>query len=337
MSNTIQNVSKNRLLTFNPASGGAASHIQTVLPRWVRRTPLFSPHWETLTTPDDDILSLAWSEDPEQPSAQTKPLFILFHGLEGSFHSPYANGLMYAFAQQGWLSVMMHFRGCNGQPNRLPRAYHSGETSDPRYFLEQIHQRFPSNYKMATGVSLGGNMLANYLAEFAEQPLVDSATIISAPFDLRDSSNRINQGASRIYQAYLLHSLKQNVYRKLGTLRQAIPITQPLIRQLKTLQEFDDLITAPLHGFCDAQDYYQRCSAISKLGQIRLPTLILHAQDDPFMTDAVIPNQPLPETINYQLLKHGGHVGFLSGTLLKPRFWLEEMLPLYYREQPRVS
>ncbi len=337
MSDTIQNVSKNRLLTFNPASGGAASHIQTVLPRWVRRTPLFSPHWETLTTPDDDILSLAWSEDPEQPSAQTKPLFILFHGLEGSFHSPYANGLMYAFAQQGWLSVMMHFRGCNGQPNRLPRAYHSGETSDPRYFLEQVHHRFPSNYKMVTGVSLGGNMLANYLAEFAEQPLVDSATIISAPFDLRDSSNRINQGASRIYQAYLLHSLKQNVYRKLGTLRQAIPITQPLIRQLKTLQEFDDLITAPLHGFCDAQDYYQRCSAISKLGQIRLPTLILHAQDDPFMTDAVIPNQPLPETINYQLLKHGGHVGFLSGTLLKPRFWLEEMLPLYYREQPRVS
>ncbi len=333
MKSPIQPMNKATIMPFQPASGAAAPHIQTLLPRWVRRHPLFTPHKETLTTPDDDVLTLAWSEDPNHPSAQTKPLFILFHGLEGSFHSPYANGLMHAFAQQGWLSVMMHFRGCDGQPNRRARAYHSGETSDPRHFLMHIQQRFPSNYKMVTGVSLGGNMLANYLAEFADEPLVDSATIISAPFDLSDSSHRINRGFSRLYQTYLLRSLKQNAYRKFETLRQAIPLSQQSIRQLQTLQQFDDLITAPLHGFANAQDYYQRCSAISKLGQIRLPTLILHAQDDPFMTEAVIPTAPLPQVIDYQLMPHGGHVGFLSGTLAKPRFWLEEALPHYYRAQ----
>src|SRR5690606_4655188 len=109
--------------------------LQTLLPRFIRKKALFEPIWQTLDTPDGDFLDLAWSEDPSSESARKKPLFVLFHGLEGSFFSPYANGLMNAFANAGWLSVMMHFRGCSGKPNCLARAYHSGETEDARYFL----------------------------------------------------------------------------------------------------------------------------------------------------------------------------------------------------------
>ncbi|CAM3565418.1 putative hydrolase [Vibrio aerogenes CECT 7868] len=319
-----------KTLCFKPASGGVNPHTQTLLPRFIRKKNLFIPHWETITTPDDDVLDIAWSENPHAEPAQNKPLFILFHGLEGSFNSPYANGLMHAFAQQGWLAVMMHFRGCSGKPNLQARAYHSGETADPRHFLQMVAERFPDTYKTATGISLGGNMLANYLVEFAEDPLIDSATIISAPFDLAACSERINGGFSKIYQRYLLGSLKKNALQRLQILRQKIPVTAGEIQSIPTLRKFDDLITAPLHGFSDATHYYHQCSAIHKLNHIRLPTLIIHSRDDPFMTDSVIPSAPLPEAVNYQLLDHGGHVGFLSGSLFKPTFWLEQILPTYY-------
>ncbi|SHO54794.1 hydrolase [Vibrio quintilis] len=318
------------LFSFIPASGGVNPHTQTLLPRFIRKKNLFIPHWESISTPDDDVLDIAWSENPHSESAQDKPVFILFHGLEGSFNSPYANGLMHAFAEKGWLAVMMHFRGCSGKPNLQARAYHSGETKDPHHFLQMLTERFPHSYKIATGISLGGNMLANYLVEFAKEPLLNAATIISAPFDLAACSDRINDGFSKVYQRYLLSSLKKNALQRIQILRQKIPVTSDAIQSLTTLKNFDDLITAPLHGFSDASHYYHQCSAIHKLAQIKLPTLIIHARDDPFMTASVIPSEPLPETINYQLLAHGGHVGFLSGSIFKPVFWLEQTLPAYY-------
>jgi predicted alpha/beta-fold hydrolase len=316
--------------SFTPFPGGKNPHIQTLLPKYLRRQVLFSPHRETLLTPDDDFLELAWSEDPSSLTARQKPIFILFHGLEGSFYSTYANGLMHAFAQKGWLAVMMHFRGCSGKPNLRARSYHSGETEDPRYFLQQLHQRFPASFKMATGISLGGNILANYLVQFAHRPLLDRATLISAPFDLASCANRINLGISKIYQRYLLNSLQANARKKISLLQQALSVSNQQIQKVKTLKAFDDLITAPLHGFSNADDYYRQCSALPKLHRIQLPTLIIHAKDDPFMDAQVIPTSPLPESIEYHLLDHGGHVGFISGHINNPRFWLEDILPTYY-------
>lgn len=138
---------------FKPAFGLGNAHVQTLVSRFIRRKPLFEPIRERLELPDGDFVDLAWSEVPT--SNTSKPIFILFHGLEGSFDSPYANGLMHAFAKEGWLAVMMHFRGCSGEPNRLPRAYHSGETEDARFFIEHLTQRFPRQVKVAVGVSLG--------------------------------------------------------------------------------------------------------------------------------------------------------------------------------------
>lgn len=316
---------------FIAAHGLKNPHLQTMLPRLLRQKARFQPVWQTLETPDGDFLDLAWSEAWHSDAAQQKPLFILFHGLEGSFHSPYANGLMHAFAQQGWLSVMMHFRGCSGRPNRLARAYHSGEVEDARLFLEHLHTHFPHQPKVAVGVSLGGNMLINYLAHYNHETYLDAACAVSAPLDLAACSEHIEQGFSRLYRTYLLSSLKRTAMRKQPQLQSVLNISRRHIRRLTHLSDFDDLITAPLHGFADAQDYYRRCSGIQFLDKIRLPTQIIHAKDDPFMNEAVIPTSPLPDNIDYHLCKHGGHVGFITGSLRKPRFWLEEALPAYYQ------
>jgi hypothetical protein len=235
-----------------------------------------------------------------------------------------------SFAKDGWLSVMMHFRGCSGKPYRLARAYHSGEVEDARFFLRHLHAQFPNNPKVAVGISLGGNMLANYLAEYADDPLLSAATIVSAPFDLACCSSRIERGFSKLYKKYLLNSLKSNALKKVKLLQEKLGITAESIKKIDKLYEFDERITAPLHGFKNAQDYYAQCSALPKLNKIKLPTQIIHAKDDPFMTDDVIPKFVLPDNIDYRLFQKGGHVGFITGSTLKPRFWLEEALPAYY-------
>lgn len=316
---------------FVAAKGLANPHLQTLAPRFIRKKALFEPVWQTLDTPDGDFLDIAWSEPMASQAPQHKPLFVLFHGLEGCFYSPYANGLMNAFAQQGWRAVMMHFRGCGGKPNKLARAYHSGEIEDARLFLEYLDELFPHQTKIAVGISLGGNMLANYLAQYRDEPLLDAATIVSAPLDLSSCSKRIEQGFSKLYKNYLLASLKKSALQKYQLLKGELALSYQHIKQVTTLYEFDDLITAPLHGFKDAQDYYQQCSGIHRLKQIQLPTQIIHAKDDPFMTEAVIPKYVLPKNIDYRLFDQGGHVGFVSGSVLKPRFWLEEALPAYYQ------
>ena len=315
---------------FFAAAGIKNPHHQTLLPRFIRKKALFTPVWQTLDTPDDDFLDLAWSEQQDTEIARNKPIFVLFHGLEGCFYSPYANGLMNAFSKSGWLSVMMHFRGCSGKPNKKARAYLSGEVTDARFFLEQLNQQFPNTPKVAVGISLGGNMLANYLAQYKDDPILSAATIVSAPLDLSACANRIEQGFSKVYKRYLLSSLKRNALQKHDLIQGELALSYSSIKRVTRLYEFDDLVTAPLHGFKDAQDYYDQCSGLSKLQQITLPTLIIHAKDDPFMTEAVIPKFVLPDNIDYRLYENGGHVGFLTGTALKPKFWLEEALPAYY-------
>ncbi|MZI92317.1 hydrolase [Vibrio sp. CAIM 722] len=318
--------------SFIAAHGITNAHLQTLLPRLFRRKPLLSPHWQTIDTPDGDFLDLVWSEDYRQLESLTKPVFVLFHGLEGSFFSPYAHGLMNAFAKQGWLSVMMHFRGCSGRPNNLARAYHSGETGDARQVLEYVRERCPNRPIIATGVSLGGNMLVNYLAQYNDDPIVSGATIISAPLELGACSQRIERGFSRLYRNYLLSSLKNTALLKHQKMKEALGITAAQIKQVTRLIDFDDLITAPLHGFRDAQDYYQRCSGLQRLPDITIPTRLIQAQDDPFMTDEIIPTFTLPKNLDYQLTEHGGHVGFITGSWNQPKMWLEETLPQYYQE-----
>lgn len=315
---------------FKSAPHYTNTHIQTILPKLLRRKPLFSPFWQTLALPDNDFVDLAWSENPDLTTNHSRPVFILFHGLEGNFSSPYANGLMHAFATLGWLSVMMHFRGCSGRSNNYARAYHSGQIQDPRYFIEHIQKQFPHNPKVAVGVSLGGNMLANYLSEYSDNSLLTGAAIISAPFELSSCSNRVNKGFSKIYQNYLLHSLKKNALNKADLIHQELTVSKSQIKAIKTLRDFDNLLTAPLHNFTDAEDYYHQCSAIKKIATIQTPTLIIHSRDDPFMDNHVVISSSLPKHIHYYLTDHGGHVGFVEKYNGKLNLWLERCLPLYF-------
>ncbi|WP_447158873.1 hydrolase [Salmonella enterica] len=190
---------------FIPMRGIRNRHLQTMLPRLIRRKVKFNAHWQRLELPDGDFVDLAWSEDPQQ--AKYKPRLVVFHGLEGSLNSPYAHGLIEAAQKRGWLGVVMHFRGCSGEPNRLNRIYHSGETEDGAWFLRWLQREFGAVPTAAVGYSLGGNMLACLLAKEGRDIPIEAAVIVSAPFVLEACSYHMDKGFSRVYQRYLLNLL----------------------------------------------------------------------------------------------------------------------------------
>ncbi len=313
-------------LSFRPLPGAGNPHLQTMLPRLIRRRLQFTPQWQRLELPDGDFVDLAWSEDPH--AAKHKPRLVVFHGLEGSLHSPYAHGLINAARARGWLGVVMHFRGCSGEPNRLKRIYHSGETEDGTWFLHWLRREFGAAPTAAVGFSLGGNMLGCLLGKNEPDLPLDAAVIVSAPLVLEACSYHMDKGFSRFYQHYLLNLLKGNAMRKLKAYPDSLPVDLARLRRMRRIRDFDDLITARIHGFTDAIDYYRRCSAMPVLPNIRKPTLIIHAKDDPFMDHNVIPAADyLPPNVEYQLTEHGGHVGFVGGTLRRPEMWLEKRIP----------
>ncbi|MDP5293484.1 hydrolase [Oceanimonas sp. CHS3-5] len=311
---------------FQPPWWARNPHLQTILARTLHRTRQLYQN-ERLELPDGDFVDLAWATPLQSKQA---PLVVLFHGLEGCVQSHYVQGMMAALHGRGWQPVLMHFRGCSGEPNRLLRAYHSGAIEDPAFVLQVLRRRFPGRPMAAIGYSLGGNMLVNYLASHRRNPLC-AAVVVSAPLQLAACADRIGQGLSRLYQRYLLGRMKHNWQRRLARHRHsALASSVTNLARVNSLRAFDDHITAPLHGFADADDYYRRCSGLPKLADIITPTLVLHAADDPFMTDAVIPEaDALPPAITYELSRHGGHVGFMQGRPWRPRYWLEQRVPAW--------
>ena len=305
-------------------------HLQTILPKWLRRAPARFTQ-ERFELPDGDFVDLAWSTGSHRDE---QPLIVLFHGLEGSIHSHYVKGLFAHLQRQGNEAVLMHFRGCSGEPNRLLQAYHSGAIEDAQTVIAELERRFPGRPLVAIGYSLGGNMLVNLLARACPAPL-KAAVVVSAPLQLASCADRVNQGFSRVYQNYLLRTMRTNLQSKIRRQSAARARWQPTqITRIATLREFDELVTAPLHGFESADHYYQTCSGLSLLARIPIPTLVIHAADDPFMTDAVIPAaEQLSPLVRYELSRQGGHVGFLHGSPWRPRFWLDERISQWLREQ----
>jgi predicted alpha/beta-fold hydrolase len=310
---------------FRPLRGGSNPHFQTMLPRLIRRKLGFTPTWQRLELPDGDFVDLAWSEDPAL--ARHKPRLVVFHGLEGSLHSPYAHGLIEAAKARGWLGVVMHFRGCSGEPNRLNRIYHSGETEDGTWFLHWLQREFGRSLPRRWAIRWAAIC---WPACWRKRKIASPGCCghCLCPFVLEACSAHIETGFSRVYQHYLLNLLKANASRKLKAYPGSLPIDLRQLKRLRRLRDFDDAITARIHGFADAIDYYRQCSAMPLLNKISKPTLIIHAKDDPFMDQNVIPDtQTLPPSVEYQLTEHGGHVGFVGGTLLHPEMWLEKRIP----------
>lgn len=318
------------LPSFRPAPGLHNAHVQTLLPYLLRKRLKIQPFWQTLTLPDGDTLRLAWSEPWRQAGA--RPCVVLLPGLEGDVYSPYAHGLLSAFRHCGWLGVTVHARGCghDSHPGRQPKLYHAAHTDDVLFVLRWLRQRMGACPLAAVGVSLGGSMLAWLLAQTEAADWLQAATIVSAPLQLAVSSDNIERGFARLYERYLLYLLKQHALRKLTAFPDSLPASAQQIRALRHIRDFDQAITARLYDFGDARTYYERCSAARILPQITTPLLLIQAQDDPLTGGITIPDRAgLPDAIRCLFSAHGGHVGFVTGSPLRPRLWLEQVIPAW--------
>ncbi len=305
-------------------------HIQTIFPKFFLKYERNQYVRERIKTKDDDFIDLDWKL-PEDMNA----LVVLFHGLEGSSRSHYIEHLVSTLCAHNIGSVVMHFRGCSGEPNLQPISYHSGATYDPEFIIPLVVARYPSIPTFAVGFSLGGNMLMKLISRCSDIP-VKACVSVSAPLDLSASSEAINVGFSRFYQNHLMSSMKANLLKKMDKvdLSDILQISKTQITKLKTFREFDQHITSVLHGFNGADDYYRRCSAIPDLKKISKPTLIIHALDDPFMDKRVIPtDSQLNENIAYEYSARGGHVGFLKALSGQSRLWLPERICAFVLEQ----
>lgn len=309
--------------SFRAAWWCRGPHLQTLWPTLFRRRPRPRYRRERFELPDGDFLDLDWFGPPEADS-----LVMVLHGLEGSSASHYVRGLCWTLAALDIPSVVVHQRGCGGEPNRLARFYHAGETEDLSRVADRLATSLTNRRLYAVGYSLGGNILLKWLGQSRDSPLVGAAAI-SVPFRLADGARRLERGLSRLYQTYLLRSMKHSVARKRARMRH--PIDPERLAKCRTFEQIDTCLTAPLHGFRDAQDYYVRSSSRQFLGKIRTPTLIIHARDDPFMTASTIPSAAeLPPAIRLELSRHGGHCGFIAGGLpWRPHYWLEQRIPAF--------
>ena len=308
---------------FKPAWWARNRHVQTIWPRFFQRRLPLSLTWQRLELPDGDFVDVSWAPEP----VNKKGIAVLFHGLEGSARSHYAHDMLAVLAKNGWHAVLMHFRGCGNGNNRLARAYHSGDTGDAIFFLNWLQQRFPDVTKVGVGFSLGANMLLKLLGEHPAQHWLKAAVAISPPFRLQECASAISRGFSNNYQKYLLKSMVNKVRDKMTRIdfRPWLKVGSRDVEQIGSFAEFDELITAPLHGFSDAKDYYLKCSASAFTTAIETPTLILHAEDDPFMTANIVPDSSeLSGAVRLELSKKGGHVGFMQGSPWRPRIWTHE-------------
>ncbi len=229
----------------------------------------------------------------------------------------------------------MHFRGCSGEPNRLARSYHSGETGDLATVVATLRHREPDIPLAAVGYSLGGNVLLKWLGESGGDNPLHAAVAVSVPFLLDSAARRLEHGFSRVYQWHLINRMKRAVERKFQCIPS--PVDFGDLDAIRTFYAFDDRITAPLHAFQSADDYYARSSSRRYLAGIRKPTLILHARDDVFMDPEAIPGpNELSSTVTLELAEHGGHVGFVGGRWpWRPEYWLETRIPAYLQDYLR--
>ncbi len=317
------------MIRYHPPKWLPGGHAQTLYPLLIKPEPL--PYRrQRCDTPDGDFIDLDWIDTADQST----PLVVLFHGLEGSSNSHYAIALMRALSAIGWGGVVVHFRGCSGEINRLPRAYHSGDSDEIDWVLRQIQQRFPDRPRYAVGVSLGGNALLKWLGEreSAATGCIRAAAAISAPLDLTACGHHLGRGFNKIYTNHFLRTLKAGAAAKL----QRYPglFNERRMLEARSLYEFDDAVTAPLHGFSGAGDYWLRASSKPWLKTIQIPTLVLNAQNDPFLPAQALPtrDQASP-AVKLDFLRQGGHVGFVTGNLPGRLDWLPQRILHFFQTE----
>lgn len=340
------------------------SHLQTIYGAVVARHHRITFVRERVNTPDGDFLDFDWTgpglftdrlasganADPDPGLSHTAarrwmedddwaaltstphtPALVLFHGLEGSSRSHYAQSIAQYFRARGWIVVIAHFRGCSGFPNRMARAYYSGDSDDVAFILQTIRQRVPAARWHSVGVSLGGNAMLKHYGESPDDvSWLTACAAVSVPLDLVACGARLSDTwYGRLYSRYFLRSMK----RKVADKARRFPGTVDIMRltHLKTLREFDDMYTAPMHGYKNALDYWTRASSKPLLKNLKTPALVLNARNDPF-----VPGPSLPDSYDCSdsVLLHqpaeGGHVGFVTGPFPGTLTWLPMRLARFF-------
>ncbi|HWR76846.1 MAG TPA: alpha/beta fold hydrolase [Thiobacillus sp.] len=332
-------------------------HVQTIYANLFIRVPPVAYRRERLELADGDFLDFDWIDgttgtlkdsfqypleghsDPLRTQVRVEsyaPVVVLFHGLEGSADSSYARDLMAHVRALGWHGVVAHFRGCSGEDNRLPRAYFAGDSTDIERMLRHVKSQHADAPVYAVGVSLGGNALLKWLGEqgVAAKALVERAAGVSAPLDLTAAGHALDQGFNRrVYTARFLATLKAKALRKAA--RFPGVLDADAIAAATTFREFDTLVTALLHGFRDAEDYWFKVSAKPLLKSIAVPTLVINARNDPFLPAWALPTRDeVSSTVTLEQPAGGGHVAFPSGPFPGNLDWLPQRLMQHFVTQP---
>lgn len=301
-------------------------NLQTLYPYFFAPKPGIRYRRERWELPDGDFLDLDWVDNPAD-----SPLVVLFHGLEGNSRGFYSLALMNQIKRRGWRGVVVHFRGCSGEPNRLPRAYFAGDSAEINYVLHRLRQQAPDDTIFAVGVSLGGNALLKWLGEQgpAANGIIQAGVGISAPLDLTAAGNALDRGFNQLfYTRHFLTTLKQTALQKLEKFPNLYDAKR--VRAATTLREFDDVVTAPLHGYANADEYWRSASSKPGLIHISVPTLIINAKNDPFLPRSALPSgHEVSAAVTLHFPEQGGHVGFHSGTFPGNVDWLPKRILNY--------
>lgn len=328
-------VSRTSEYTYTPAWWVPGAHLRTLWGKLIRRPPPLTTRVERWATPDGDELALHRVDPIDRSSAHGGRLLVL-HGLEGTIESHYLRGILAQARQSGWAADALIFRTCNGEVTRARRLYHSGETTDLDFVVQRLVRENQGQPLALAGFSLGGNVLLKWLGERGDDlpPEIQSAAAVSVPFDLERGARFIERGFSRVYTRHFLRTLRSKARAKLA--RDPDLFDASALERARTLFAFDDAVTAPVHGFVDARDYYRRSSSIRFLHAIRRPTLLLSAYDDPFLPPSVLREVAAIAEANPCLVaefhQSGGHVGFIAGQWpWSPRYYAEDRVLSFSR------
>ena len=310
---------------FKPLRYLKNRHLQTILANVI--PPAFpAVEKQRIELEDGDFIDLLWT------SARSPQTILILHGLEGSGHSAYAKRILNYCNAQHLPAVLMQFRGCSGEPNRMLRSYHSGETGDLQQVIAHLKNSGVRSIALL-GYSLGGNVALKYMGEATTDRIIRCAIAVSVPLRLDICANTMDQGFARIYQATLLGRLINKLQLK-QELLETSDREFPDLAKMRSFRQFDNFFTAPIHCFDSDEHYYTSCSSRQFLIRIDKPTLIIQSRDDPFMTAEVIPQQDeLSDSVILELSTHGGHVGFIGDNKMCPSPWLETRIHRFLDDQ----
>ncbi|MHC9511498.1 hydrolase [Kangiella sp. M94] len=322
---------------FNPPWWLSNRHLQTFWAPLSPKIPLPKLHRQRVELEDGDFIDIDWL-NPNRNA----PTVVLLHGLEGGIDSPYLRRMLFKIHQRRWRGVLVYWRGCSGEMNRLDKTYHSGRSEDLHQVLQHVEAEIKTkqnggkqNEKIfVTGYSLGANVLLKWLGEQGDKANITAGCAVSTPFNLSICADSIDQGFSKIYKHYLLTALKRKIAAKFepDRLLKKLNLTLKDLMLIGSFREFDDRVSSKLNEFEDAEDYYRTASSINYLKTITKPALILHAQDDPFMSPDIIPSdEQLADCLELRVSSHGGHVGFVNeASIGNASFFLEKTILEYF-------